>query len=408
MSLETWIKAALDRGASDLHLEGGMPLCVRVRGQLRMIGDPLVPAQLTAAARALLTEAQWAEFRERHSADLSRNVAGVRCRINVLQSARGVGMAVRLLTGFSASIAKLNLHPDLARLVQPTHGLVLVAGATGSGKSTTVAALLQEINQNEARHIVTVESPIEYVLQPRKSLIRQREVGRDTPSFSQALIDALRQDPDVLVVGEMRDPETMRLTLSAAETGHLVLATVHSGTCAEALARVVGSFGSEAQPAVAAQLADVLVATVCQRLSYRMPGSDRLVPELEILHASVAARAAIRSAQWSKLQTVLETGGIDGCFTFNRYREWLDRRRDFYVVSDKDSEPLAEMPSVDAELPRRPLAAPPKPVVLSGTKPAQATPNRPAIAAAPGPVLEIGDDGDDPLAILHELERRRR
>ena len=149
---------------------------------------------------------------------------------------RGVGLAIRLLSSFQATVEKLNLHPDLKKLVKNTHGLILVSGPTGSGKSSTLAALIQEINLTETRHIVTVESPIEYTFRPRRAFIRQREVGRDTPSFEQALLDALREDPDVLMVGEMRDPETMRLTLSASETGHLVLATVHSSSCAEAIA----------------------------------------------------------------------------------------------------------------------------------------------------------------------------
>src|SRR5205085_8556949 len=135
------------------------------------------------------------------------------------------------------------------KLVAPTHGLILVSGPTGSGKSSTLAALIQEINLTETRHIVTIESPIEYTFRPRHAFIRQREVGRDTPSFEQALLDALREDPDVLMVGEMRDPQTMRLTLSAAETGHLVMATVHSATCTEALQRVVGAFPAEIQNA---------------------------------------------------------------------------------------------------------------------------------------------------------------
>src|SRR5208337_3616769 len=208
-------------------------------------------------------------FLERRSFDFSRTIHGARCRINVLQSSRGVGFAIRLLAAFQATVEKLNLHPDLKKLVAPTHGLILVSGPTGSGKSSTLAALIQEINLADARHIVTVESPIEYTFRPQRSYIRQREVGRDTPSFEQALHDALREDPDVLMVGEMRDPETMRLTLSASETGHLVLATVHSSSCAEALQRVVSAFPAEIQGSVAAQLADCLVAVISQRLRFR-------------------------------------------------------------------------------------------------------------------------------------------
>src|SRR5215212_6542566 len=233
MDLETLVGLATSNGASDLHLEAALPAALRVRGTLRTMGEPL-PG--------------------RRSFDLSKTINGVRCRINVLQSSRGVGMAIRLLAAFQATIEKLNLHPDLKRLAAPQHGLVLVCGPTGSGKSSTLAALIQEINLTEARHVVTIESPIEYMFRPRMAYIRQREVGRDTPSFEQALLDALREDPDVLMVGEMRDPETMRLTLSAAETGHLVMATVHSSTCTEALQRVVGAFPAEIQNAVSAQL----------------------------------------------------------------------------------------------------------------------------------------------------------
>src|SRR5204862_2707906 len=179
--------------------------------------------------------------------------------------------------------------PDLKKIVNAPNGLVLLSGPTGSGKSSTMAAMIQEINLTDARHIITLESPIEYVFRPRLSYIRQREVGRDTPSFEQALLDALREDPDVLMVGEMREPETMRLTLNASETGHLVLATVHSSTCAEALQRVVSAFPSEIQASVAAQLADSLVAVVSQRLRFR-PELNIRVPECEILMATHAVK----------------------------------------------------------------------------------------------------------------------
>ena len=205
-------------------------------------------------------------------------------------------MAIRLLSSFQATVERLNLHPDLKKLVKNTHGLILVSGPTGSGKSSTLAALIQEINLTETRHIVTVESPIEYTFRPRRSYIRQREVGRDTPSFEQALLDALREDPDVLMVGEMRDPETMRLTLSASETGHLVLATVHSSSCAEALQRVASAFPAEIQGAVCAQLADCLVAVISQRLRFR-PDLNIRVPECEILVATHAVKNFIRNAR---------------------------------------------------------------------------------------------------------------
>src|SRR5438034_11404342 len=285
MSLEDFIATAKQQRASDLHLEPGLPPALRVRGSLRTLGEPIPAKALSEWAREIIGEAQWQNCLERRSADLSRILQGVRCRINIMQTSRGIGFAIRLLATFQATVEKLNLHPDLKKLVAPANGLILVSGPTGCGKSSTLAALIQEINLTDTRHIVTLESPIEYTFRPRRAYIRQREVGRDTPSFEQALLDSLREDPDVRMVGEMRDPGTMRLTLNAAETGHLVLATVHSSTCAEALQRVVGAFPSEIQSGIAAQLADSIVGVVSQRLRFR-PELNIRIPECEILLAS--------------------------------------------------------------------------------------------------------------------------
>src|SRR6185503_13494671 len=197
MNVEGLIAAARDQGASDLHLEPGLPAALRIRGTLRTTGEPLPPKSLLDSARDLIGGDHWPRFLERRSFDFSKTISGVRCRINIFQTARGVAMAIHLLASFQATIEKLNLHPDLKRFVNHTNGLVLVSGATGSGKSSTLAALIQEINLSEARHVLAIESPIEYTFRPRQAYIRQREVGRDTPSFEQALLDALREDPDV-------------------------------------------------------------------------------------------------------------------------------------------------------------------------------------------------------------------
>jgi len=345
---------AAGQGASDLHLEASMPAALRVRGALRVTGEPVAPKTLAALARGLIGEEQWLVFLERRSFDLSRVIHGVRCRINILQTARGVGLAIRLLGTFQTTIEKLNLHPDLRKLVKQTHGLILVSGPTGSGKSSTLAALIQEINLTETRHIVTVESPIEYSFRPRRAYIRQREVGRDTPSFEQALLDALREDPDVLMVGEMRDPETMRLTLSASETGHLVLATVHSSTCAEALQRVASAFPAEIQGAVCAQLADCLVAVVSQRLRFRQDLNVR-VPECEILVATHAVKNFIRTRDFFKIISAIETGADNGMWTFQRYAKWLDSRTNFFIPGQSaeppDSEPVETVPATPLPVP---------------------------------------------------------
>jgi twitching motility protein PilT len=329
MNLDSLITLAKENGASDLHLEAGLPAALRVRGAMRALGEPLTGAALAAMAREVLGDDAWMRFLDRGSFDLSKTVQGTRCRINVLRTARGVGFAVRLLASFQATIERLNLHPDLRKLVAQPQGLILVSGPTGCGKSSTLAALVQEINLAEPRHIITVESPIEYFFRPRRAFIRQREVGRDTPSFEQALVDALREDPDVLMIGEMRDPETMRLTLSAAETGHLVLATVHSATCVEALQRVVAAFPAEIQSAVAAQLADCLLAAVAQRLVYR-PDLKIRVPECEILTSTNPVKAHIRNREFYKILSVMETGAEQGMWSWQRYRTWMEKRRQWF------------------------------------------------------------------------------
>src|SRR5437660_997608 len=360
MTLDSLIAVARQQRASDLHLEAGLPLALRVRGSLRTVGEPVDATRLLAWARDVIGEPQWQNFLERRSADLSRTIQGVRCRINILQTARGVGFAIRLLAAFQATIEKLNLHPDLKNLVAHDNGLILVSGPTGSGKSSTLAALIQEINLTEARHIVTIESPIEYTLRPRQAYIRQREVGRDTPSFEQALLDSLHEDPDVLMVGEMRESETMRLTLNAAETGHLVMTTVHSSTCAEALQRVVAAFPSEIQNSVAAQLADCLVAVVAQRLRFRSDLNIR-VPECEILIPTNPVKAHIRNRDFFKIISALEIGAEQGMWTFARYRNWLQKRANWYIPGQNSEAPDSETDEVQAASP--PLGTAPRPVV---------------------------------------------
>jgi twitching motility protein PilT len=410
LSIDALIAKAKEAGASDLHLEGGLPPALRIQGDLRVSGEPIAPATLTSMARELLGEEAWQEFLAVRSHDLSRTLQGVRCRVNVLHSSRGVGLAIRLLSSFQATLSSLNLHPDLKKLVANRHGLVMVCGPTGCGKSSTVAALLQEINLGETRHIITIESPIEHLLTPRAALVRQRQVGRDTPSFEQALVDALREDPDVLMVGEMRDPETMRLTLNAAETGHLVITTLHSASTSEALARVVTAFPAESQPGICAQLADCLAGVVCQRLRYRSDLRMR-VPECEILLPSSGVKGTIRGGQFSRLITALEGGGSEGQWTWARYRSWMDARTDWVVPEAAAAVPLASEPPV-AELPK-PAARPPAPPHQVSRaprpKPASTRPQTPEPAAPTTDsegVLVIDEMDEAPEAILEKLGRR--
>jgi twitching motility protein PilT len=246
-----------------------------------------------------------------------------------------------LLSSFQNSLRACNLHPDFAQLVVPTTGLVVLSGATGSGKSTTLSALIEEINRSSAKHILSIESPIEYLFTNRRSFIRQREVPTHTPSFEQALTDALRENPDVMVVGEMRTPEVMRLTLNAAETGHLVIATMHSANCAEALARFCMSFSAEIQPAVRAQLADTLVGMVCQRLEFQ-PAHGIRVPVCELLLGTAPAKGTIRAGQFSQIPSVLQTGGEAGMWSYERYQRWVAGKTDWALPAS--SEPLPADP----------------------------------------------------------------
>jgi twitching motility protein PilT len=328
MQFAEWIEQAYSQGASDLHLEAETPIVARVRGELQTVGAVVSDAALAQVARELLGAERWREFVERGSADLSLAVGGLRLRANFFKTVRGIAAAVRLLAPSVKDLRVCNLHKDFRRLIEPTSGLVIISGPTGSGKSTTLAALIEEVNATRARHVVTLESPIEYLFTNRQSFIRQREIPTHSPSFEQGIIDALRENPDVLVIGEMRTPEVMRLTLNAAETGHLVLATMHSATCAEALSRLCMSFPEGLQASVRAQLADCLVAVCCQRLEFL--GGPRLhVPRCEILLPTSGAKGVIRSGNFSHIATVLQSGGEEGMWTFDRYQRWMDQVTDW-------------------------------------------------------------------------------
>ena len=211
----------------------------------------------------------------------------------------------------------------------PHHPRLIISGPTGSGKSTTLAALVEEINGTRARgRSLPLESPLEYIYANRRSFIRQREIPTHSPSFEQGIVDALRENPDVLVVSEMRTPEVMRLTLNAAETGHLVLATMHSANCAEALSRLCMSFPSDIQGSVRAQLADCLVGLSCQRLE-PLSAHRLRVPRCEILLPSSGARGTIRAGNFSQITNVLQSGGEEGMWTFDRYQRWMEQVKDW-------------------------------------------------------------------------------
>jgi twitching motility protein PilT len=271
-----------------------------------------------------------------------------------------------------------------------------------------VAAFVEEINRARPVHVLTLEEPVEVAFRSKRALVRQREVGRDTPGFAQGLRDALREDPDVLVVGEARDPETLRLVLTAAETGHLVITTLHAVTAAEALQRIVGSFAPEAQPAVLAALAECLVAVVAQRLVWR-PDLGLRVPECEVLTATDATRATVRAGALARVPSLLQTGAAEGMWSFERWRRWMDGRERFFVRG-RDAAPALE-DAAPARPTEAPLAAPPRasaPAAPPAPPPAaRATPPRPAPAGAPRKaadgVWDLDADADDLASILKNL-----
>ncbi len=320
-ALEPLLREMTQRGASDLLLVAGMPPVYRIDGNLlRADAAPLSSDEIhnlfaTAVAGRVLdraAESGAVDFSLRLSRGASEDDRRAwRFRVNVHRQRGTVAAAVRALPHDIPTIAQLNLPASLAELVKPTRGLVLVCGPTGSGKSTTLAALVGEINRNEARHIITIEDPIEYEHRNARALIEQIEIGRDAPSFASALRAALRQDPDVILVGEMRDLETMSTALTAAETGHLILSTLHTSDVAQAIHRIVDVFPPAQQTQVRQQLSLALNAIVAQHLIPRSSGNGRSVA-VELLLTNNAIRNHIRNDKLQNLATEITLGKRQG------------------------------------------------------------------------------------------------
>jgi len=312
------LDAAAAAGASDLHLSAGEAPRLRVDGALRpLAGAAAMDAgSVKAALGALMTPAQAEQLAVSGDLDFAwqGGRAAGRLRVNVFRQARGPAAVLRRIPGAVPALADIGAPPLLGRLARLEEGLVLVSGATGSGKSTTLAALVDAINGMRDAHILTLEDPVEFVHVSRRSLVSQREVGRDTASFVTALRAALREDPDVLLVGELRDLETVRLALAAAETGHLVLATLHTRGAASAVDRLIGCFPPGERELARGSLAASLAAVVCQRLLPRAGGGR--VAAHEVLVATPAVRNLIRESRLSQLESVMQTGQDSGMQTF--------------------------------------------------------------------------------------------
>ena len=319
--LDTWLRLVAEREASDLLLVAGEPPSLRINGKIvRSDGVILDGTDIEEIVLAdLPTHAQRA-FRESGIADASRRVAGVgRFRINLHRERGRAAAIIRMLPRRVPSLASLDLPPGTELLSRLPRGLVLVGGATGSGKTTTLAALIQEINARDAKHIITIEDPIEYEHTNLKSIIQQIEIGIDAPSFPVALRAALRQAPDVIVIGEMRDPETMQIALAAGETGHLVLSTLHTTDIASTIARMTDSFPAERQPTirqeVSAALAGVFVQMLIPRRAPRPGATGGRVPAAELLIVGYGARQHIRRNALQHLHQEITITRKDGSFS---------------------------------------------------------------------------------------------
>lgn len=315
-TLPDLLALAIERQASDLHLSAGQAPLVRVRGQLQALSDaPLTGAQVQALVQGVLSDAQrqtWAQALELDAAFESPGLG--RFRLNAFHHHRGPGAALRLIASRIPTLAELGAPPQLAGWVLKPRGLLLVAGPTGSGKSSTLAALLAHLQTQAARHVITIEDPIEFIHPPGQGLVHQREVGRHTQGFEPALRAALREDPDVILIGELRDLPTIRLALSAAETGHLVLATVHTASAAQAVDRLVDGFPAGDKELIRTMLADALLAVVFQALL----GQSPRVAAHELLVATPAVRNLIRENRLAQLYTVMQTGAAQGMQTLDQ------------------------------------------------------------------------------------------
>ncbi len=286
---------ALNQGASDVHLKAGAPPIVRLQGELITLKgfEPLKPEELARVAFAIMNDMQKEIFKEKHQVDLGYSISGVgRFRVNAFLQRGTVGIVFRIIPLNIKNFKELHLPPVIKKLSEEMRGLVLVTGITGSGKSTTLASMVDHINKTRSCHIMSIEDPIEYAHRDQKSVINQREIGVDAPSFAESLKAALRQDPDVILVGEMRDLETIDIALTAAETGHLVLSTLHTIDATETINRIVAVFPPFQQKQIRIQLAGILKGVISQRLIPTKSGKER-VPAIEVMVSNSRIRSCI-------------------------------------------------------------------------------------------------------------------
>jgi twitching motility protein PilT len=319
MNLQNLLSLCISRRASDLHLSSGVPAMLRVDGNLIPLSEQvLAHDDIHAALMTIMSSTQQSNFEHHLECDFALDLSAVsRFRVNVFQQARGVSAVFRVIPNHIPSLQALHAPIIFSQLMHSPRGLVLVTGPTGSGKSTTLAAMLHALNQSQPKHIITLEDPIEFVHTPQQCLIQQREVGMHTHSFANALRAALREDPDVILVGELRDLETIRLAITAAETGHLVLGTLHTSSAAKTMDRIVDVFPAEEKDMVRSMLSESLNAVISQVLCKRNDGEGR-VAAYEVLMGTPAVRNLIREGKVAQLYSAIQTGRAVGMQTLDQ------------------------------------------------------------------------------------------
>ncbi|PID55919.1 type IV pili twitching motility protein PilT [candidate division KSB3 bacterium] len=314
------LKHAVDVGASDLHLTVGAPPLYRIHGDLEHVGNRPVVTESEAQGLLydIMTEQQRQRFEQRHELDFAYDLPSIgRFRANVFLQARGIGAVLRVIPGEIIPLEDLWLPQAVTDFTRFTRGLVLVTGPTGSGKSTTLTSMIDHINRHRKAHIITIEDPLEYIHQNKQSVINQREIGIHSESFSNALRSAFREDPDVILIGELRDLETISLAITAAETGHLVLATVHTGNAAKTIDRIIDVFPTDRQAQVRTQLSESLSGVISQQLLRRIDGRGR-VAAVEVLIGVPALRHLIREGKTYQISSIIQTGRREGMQTMDQ------------------------------------------------------------------------------------------